>query len=78
MAPGPCSGSTLKHARPLSTACSATNVACTYDLLGRRLSTTSYNAANKYVPQTVVADAGTGTLTFGRCIRRDAAPWHFW
>ncbi|CAN7715900.1 hypothetical protein LJR039_006015 [Pseudorhodoferax sp. LjRoot39] len=53
-------------------------MACTYDLLGRRLSTTSYNAANKYVPQTVVADAGTGTLTFGRCIRRDAAPWHFW
>ena len=27
------------------------------------LSTTSYNAANKYVPQTVVADAGTGKLT---------------
>ncbi|WP_207807112.1 hypothetical protein [Parazoarcus communis] len=26
------------------------------------VTTTTYNAANKYVPQTVVADAGTGKL----------------
>ena len=36
------------------------------------LSTTSYNAANKYVPQTVVADAGTGKLNITSTLSFDA------
>ncbi|CAN7716344.1 DUF6531 domain-containing protein [Pseudorhodoferax sp. LjRoot39] len=36
------------------------------------LSTTAYNAANKYVPQTVVADAGTGKLNITSTLTFDA------
>jgi RHS repeat-associated protein len=36
------------------------------------LSTTAYNAANKYVPQTVVADAGTGKLNISTTLTFDA------
>ena len=36
------------------------------------LSTTAYNAANKYVPQTVVVDAGTGTLNLTTAFTYDA------
>ncbi|MHA7602601.1 DUF6531 domain-containing protein, partial [Alicycliphilus sp. T452] len=36
------------------------------------LSTTAYNAANKYVPQTVVADAGTGNLNITSTLTFDA------
>jgi len=36
------------------------------------LSTTAYNAANKYVPQTVVADAGTGKLNLSTTLTFDA------
>ena len=36
------------------------------------LSTTAYNAANKYVPQTVVADAGTGKLNLTSTLTFDA------
>jgi RHS repeat-associated protein len=36
------------------------------------VSTTSYNAANKYVPQTVVADSGTGKLNITSTLTFDA------
>jgi len=36
------------------------------------LSTTAYNAANQYVPQTVVADAGSGKLNFTSTLTFDA------
>ncbi len=36
------------------------------------LSTTAYNAANKYVPQTVVADAGSGKLNLSTTLTFDA------
>ena len=36
------------------------------------LSTTAYNAANRYVPQTVVADAGTGKLNITSTLTFDA------
>ena len=36
------------------------------------VTTTTYNAANKYVPQTVVADAGTGKLNVSTTLTFDA------
>jgi hypothetical protein len=33
---------------------------------------TTYNAANKYVPQTVVADSGTGKLNLSTAFTYDA------
>ncbi|MBS0555484.1 MAG: RHS repeat protein, partial [Proteobacteria bacterium] len=36
------------------------------------VTTTTYNVANKYVPQTVVADAGTGTLNLTTAFTYDA------